>query len=68
MPAQPNLTGLIRLLYIVVGLLLIAWGFFWTQRGWWHYLAPVLGGIVLIEGLIGYCVLRAIFGLGPRRT
>lgn len=68
MPAQPNLSGLFRLVYIAVGLLFMAWGFFWTEKGWWHYLAPVLGGIVLVEGLIGYCALCAVFGIGTRRS
>ncbi len=68
MPAEPNLSTRFRIGYVVAGLLLMAWGFFWTQKGWWHYLAPVLGGIVLVEGLIGYCVLCAAFGIGVRRT
>ncbi|MCL6480638.1 MAG: DUF2892 domain-containing protein [Firmicutes bacterium] len=68
MPAEPNLSTRFRIGYVVAGLLLMAWGFFWTQKGWWHYLAPVLGGIVLVEGLIGYCVLCAAFGIGVRRN
>jgi hypothetical protein len=68
MAAQPNLSTRFRIGYVMVGLLLMAWGFFWTHKGWWHYLAPVLGGIVLVEGLIGYCVLCAAFGIGTRRS
>jgi hypothetical protein len=28
----------------------------------------VVGGIVLVEGVIGYCALCAVFGIGTRRS
>ncbi len=66
MAAQPNLNGLARGAYTAVGAALIAWGFFGTDAEWMRYLLPVLGGILLVEGIIGYCTICAAFGLGKK--
>lgn len=65
---QPNLTGIPRAAYVVVGIVLMAWGFFGVEAGWWRALLPVVGAFVLTEGLIGYCVIRGAFGFGPRKS
>ncbi len=54
MGAQPNLGGGARVLYALVGIILIGWGLFGTETAWVRGLAPILGAIVLVEGLIGF--------------
>jgi len=65
--AQPNLPILARIGYSVAGLLLVYLGFTSVESAALRYLLPLLGGVVLVEGIIGYCVLMAVFGL-RRRT
>ena len=67
MPARPNLPVLARIGYSVTGLLLVYLGFTSVESAALRFFLPLLGGFVLVEGIIGYCVLMAIFGL-RRRT
>ncbi len=67
MAAQPNLAGKLRLGYTLTGLALIAWGFFMADSETSRLIAPILGGVLLIEGLIGYCPACALLGLGSRK-
>ncbi len=61
MAAEPNITGMARLLYLVAGAALVSWGLWGADQGWsqWSWLA--LGGAVLVLGLIGYSPLHALF-------
>jgi hypothetical protein len=54
MSLQPNLSGLLRLGYIVAGVGLMAGGFFGVEAGWARYGLPIAGAVVLIEGLIAF--------------
>ena len=63
MALQPNLHGMLRFGYVVAGLAMMGWGFFGASSGFGHYFWPILGAFVLVEGLIGFCVLRQMFGL-----
>jgi len=63
MAAQPNLSVAARLGYAAGGSALIAWGFWGTDGGLARYILPSLGGIVLVEGIIGYCMLCAALGV-----
>ena len=67
LPAKPNLEGMPRFLYVVVGLALMGWGLFGAQTGWMRIAFPWLGAFVLVEGLVGYCVLRGALGIGGRK-
>lgn len=66
MAAQPNLPHFARFAYVIAGAALVWWGFFRTDSDWLHYLLPILGGILLIEGIIGYCMACAAFGIGKK--
>jgi hypothetical protein len=59
MAAEPNVAGMVRLLYLVVGAALASWGLWGADQGWtqWSWLA--LGGVLLVLGLIGYSPLHA---------
>ena len=67
MAAQANLPVLARIGYSVAGLALIYLGFTAVESDALRYFLPLLGGFLLVEGIIGYCVLMAVFGL-RRRT
>lgn len=67
MAAQVNLPALARIGYSVAGLSLIYLGFTAVESDALRYFLPLLGGFLLVEGIIGYCVLLAAFGL-RRRT
>jgi hypothetical protein len=64
MAVEPNLAGGLRLLYVAVGIGLMAWGFFGAESDWLRIGIPILGAIVLFEGVIGFCLVRWLLGLG----
>lgn len=66
MSAQPNLRGLGRLFYALAGATLIGYGFFGVDAAWARYLLPCFGGILLLEGLIGYSLVAAAMGIGKK--
>ena len=68
MALQPNLHGIPRFGYVVAGVLMLGWGFFFADPGFGHYFWPILGAVVLIEGLIGFCVLRQMFGASGKKA
>ncbi len=61
MAAEPNVTGMARLLYFIAGAAVVSWGLWGADQGWtqWSWLA--LGGALLVFGLIGYSPLHALF-------
>ena len=61
MAAQPNIVGMARLLYIVVGAAVASWGIWGGDQGWTQWAWLTLGGVVLVLGLIGYSPLHALF-------
>jgi hypothetical protein len=67
MAIQPNLNGVLRFVYVVAGLAMMAWGFFYSDQGFGHYAWPILGASVLLAGIIGYCPLMAMLGLGVKK-
>jgi hypothetical protein len=64
MNPPPNLAGLSRLGYIVAGSGLIVWGIFYADPGLLRDAVILIGAAVLVEGLIGFCIGRAMLGLG----
>lgn len=68
MAVQPNLQGMLRFGYVVVGLAMMIWGFFFSGPGFGHFFWPIFGAVVLVEGLIGFCVVRQMFGLTGKKT
>ncbi len=54
MAALPNLSGKWRALYALGGAGLSAWGLFGSEADWARILLLVFGGLLIVEGLIGY--------------
>ena len=60
MPAEPNVTGMARLLYLVAGAAIAAWGLWGADPGWTQWTWLTLGGLSLVLGLIGYSPVHAM--------
>ena len=60
MPAEANVSGMARILYIAGGAAFSSWGLWGADQGWtqWAWLAA--GGLLLVLGLIGYSPVHAI--------
>ena len=54
MSLQPNIGGIHRTLYVLIGVGTMAWGFSMTDAAWAKIALPILGAGALIEGLIGF--------------
>jgi len=63
MAAGTNLSGGLRLFYVVVGAALMAWGFYGTSGGWLRTVLAIVGAIILLSGLIAFCPIRKMLGL-----
>ena len=61
MAAEPNVTGMVRLLYLMAGAAVASWGLWGADQGWTQYAWLVLGGALLVLGLIAYSPLHALF-------
>jgi len=61
MPAEPKVSGMARLLYVVGGAAFASWGLWGANQGWTQWTWLVLGGALLVLGLIGYSPLHAWF-------
>ena len=68
MNPQPNLAGTLRLGYIAAGAVLILWGLFYSDPGSGRIFECIVGAVVLIEGLIAYCPVCALLGVGAKKT
>jgi hypothetical protein len=54
MAVEPNLAWITRAGYVVAGVGLAAWGLFGADAAWARVLWAVLGGVLIVEGLIGF--------------
>ncbi|MCL4523531.1 MAG: DUF2892 domain-containing protein [Acidobacteria bacterium] len=68
MALQPNLNGIPRFGYVVAGLVMMGWGFLFADPGFWHYAWPIVGAVVLIAGIIGFCPLLAMLGVSGKKN
>jgi hypothetical protein len=60
MPAEANVSGMPRVLYLAGGAAFSVWGLWGADTGWtqWAWLAA--GGLLLVLGLIGYSPVHGI--------
>ncbi len=56
-----NESPLDRVLRVIIGIVLIALGIFGVASGAWMYVSYVLGAILLITGIVGFCPLYRLF-------
>ena len=60
MPAEPNIAGVARLLYVAAGLVVASWGLWGADPGWTQWTWIILGGVSVVLGLIGYSPVHAL--------
>lgn len=58
-----NVGGIDKTLRIVLGILLVAVGFFMDLSATWTIVAYVLAIIALLTALVNYCPLNQLFGI-----
>jgi ABC-type transport system involved in multi-copper enzyme maturation permease subunit len=64
--AQPNIGGMWRASYVIAGAALTLWGLFGAVAAWARIAALVIGGALLIEGVIGFCLGCWVLGRGSK--
>lgn len=63
-----NESSLDRVLRVVVGaLLVLAWGLGWWT-GTWAVVLGIVGIVLVLTGLVGFCPLYRVLGIGTRPT
>jgi hypothetical protein len=58
---KTNVGGVDRILRIIVGLALLAWG--WYAQNWWG----AIGAVPLLTGAIGWCPMYLPLGLSTNK-
>ncbi|HTC63685.1 MAG TPA: YgaP-like transmembrane domain [Candidatus Saccharimonadales bacterium] len=61
MPAEANVSGAPRALYLIGGIALSSWGLWGADQGWTQWTWLAVGGVLLVLGLIGYSPVHSIF-------
>lgn len=56
-----------RVLRVVGGLALLALGLFQVWSGAWMWVAVILGAILLVTGLVGFCPLYTLLKINTAR-
>jgi hypothetical protein len=59
---KTNVGGIDRILRIIVGLALLAWG--WYAQNWWG----AIGAVPLLTGAIGWCPMYLLVGLSTKKA
>ena len=54
MAVVPNLGGVTRAVYVLLGVALAAWGLFGAEADWARITWAVIGGALIVEGVIGF--------------
>ncbi len=68
MTAVPNLSGMSRTGYVLAGVGLTSWGLFGVDAGWAKLLLLLIGGALIVEGLIGFCLARWLLRQGSQTS
>jgi hypothetical protein len=65
---KTNESSLDRIIRVVVGALLLALYFLGVVTGGWGIVMIVLGAILLITGVVGFCPLYALFKIKTKKS
>jgi hypothetical protein len=60
MPAEANVSGTTRALYLVAGAAFAIWGLWGADQGWTQWTWLALGASLLVLGIIGYSPVHSI--------
>ncbi len=56
-----------RIIRVIVGIALIALGLLGVATGVWMWVAYILGAILLVTGIVGFCPLYKLFKLSTAK-
>jgi len=56
-----------RIIRVIVGIVLLALGLFGVVGGWLMWAAYIVGAILVITGIVGFCPLYAIFKINTNK-
>lgn len=56
-----------RIIRVIVGIVLIALGLLGIASGVWMWVAYILGAVLLITGIVGFCPLYKLFKFSTAR-
>jgi fatty acid desaturase len=56
-----------RIIRVIVGIALIALGLLGVATGVWMWVAYILGAILLLTGIVGFCPLYTLFKLNTAK-
>jgi cytochrome b subunit of formate dehydrogenase len=56
-----------RIIRVIVGIALLALGLFGVAAGIWMWVATILGAILLVTGIVGFCPLYALFKISTAK-
>lgn len=65
--AGENVGPLDRTTRIIMGIVVISYRYLGHFSGVWWDLAVMGGALIIWEGLLGYCLLYGLFGVGTKR-
>jgi hypothetical protein len=57
-----------RILRVVLGVVMLALGWGGMVGGTWGWVLRIVGFVPLLTGLVGWCGLYALFGVGTRKA
>jgi hypothetical protein len=57
-----------RILRVVLGVVMLALGWGGVVGGTWGWVLRIVGFVPLLTGLVGWCGLYALFGVGTRKA
>ncbi|MDQ9172444.1 DUF2892 domain-containing protein [Oxalobacteraceae bacterium R-40] len=67
MAITPNVGGLDKTLRIIAGIALIAFAVLASVDNVWKIVAGLVGAVMLITAMVGFCPLNSLLGINTRR-
>mgnify|MGYP000866741238 CR=1 FL=1 len=64
---KANQSSVDRIVRVVLGIALLAMGFFWAQAPW-TWVLDIVGVIALVTGAIGFCPLYALLRIHTNKA
>jgi len=55
-----------RIIRVIIGVVLLAVAI-WAMTGFWAWVVGIVGAVLLITGLTGFCALYKIFGISTKK-
>jgi hypothetical protein len=57
-----------RIIRVILGIILLAFGWGGVVTGTWGWVLKIVGFLLLLSGLIGWCWIYALFGIRTKKA